>query len=85
MNLVEFFQLRNIRQQQEQTNELLEQIRRLQLTPIDRIAEDRQRAAEAKAEAARANRDTFLALGIGFSIVAIGLIAFLLSHFISWA
>lgn len=80
MDLVEFFQLRNIRQQQEQTNELLEKIRRLQLTPAQRDAEDRQREAETEAELVRANRDTFLALGLGFSIVGIGILVFLFSH-----
>lgn len=80
MDLVEFFQLRNIRQQQEQTNELLEKIRRLQLMPAQRDAEDRQREAEARIELARANRDTFLALGLGFSITAIGFLVFLVTH-----
>jgi chemotaxis response regulator CheB len=81
MDLIEVFQLRNIRQQQEQTNELLEKIRRLQLTPAQRDAEDRQREVEKKAEAERANRDTFLALAIGFPIAGIASLAFLLSHY----
>jgi hypothetical protein len=80
MDLVEFFQLRSIRQQQAQTNELLEKIRRLQLTPAQRVAEDRQREADANAEEAQANRDTVLALGLGFSITAIGFLVFLFTH-----
>jgi hypothetical protein len=43
-NLIEWFQLNNLQNQQEQTNELLEQIReqisRSQLTPAERVQED---------------------------------------------
>lgn len=80
MDLVEFFQLRNIRQQQEQTNALLEKIRRLQLTPTEQDAEDRQIEAEDKAYLARANRDTFLALSIGFPVAGIAFLVFLFIH-----
>jgi hypothetical protein len=45
---VELFQLLKIRQQQAQTNELLDQIRRLQLTPAERAQEDVERAAQAE-------------------------------------
>jgi hypothetical protein len=54
MGLIEYFQLRNIREQQEHTNELLEQIRRQGLTPMERHKEDAERpskdAARAQAE-----------------------------------
>jgi hypothetical protein len=58
MSLIEFFQLRNIRQQQEQTNDLLEQIRRQGLTPAERIAEDLQRKADEK-ELEKSNKAAF--------------------------
>jgi hypothetical protein len=47
MSLIEFFQLRSIRAQQEETNELLEQIRRQGLGPAQRAREDQEDAERA--------------------------------------
>ncbi len=49
-NLIEWFQLNNIRNRQEQTNELLEQIRRQGLTPVERAKEDSQEDRYAKSQ-----------------------------------
>jgi hypothetical protein len=70
----EWLWLSDIRNKQDRTNSLLEQIRYNGLTPAQRGAED----AAARAEDARANRDTFLALGIGFSIMLLIGILFLI-------
>lgn len=87
MDLFEYFQLRNIRRQQEKANVLLEEIRRLQLSPAQRDAEDRQREAndrqrevDDKAHLERANADAVLALGLGFSIIGIVFLIIIFSH-----
>jgi hypothetical protein len=80
-NLIEWWQLDNIQGKQQRTNDLmaqnnqlLEQIRRLQLTPEQLAIEEAQRAAAARAQAERDRRNTGWCLGLGAVII----IAFLI-------
>jgi len=56
------------------TNELLEKIRRHQLTPAERAAEDQQRAAEAKAKAEQCETKQIL---ITLGVIALMVLCFI--------
>jgi hypothetical protein len=76
MSLIEFFQLRNIRKQQEQTNELLEQIRRLQLTPEQRAQEDQDEAEDIAADI----RGYWVLLAVGVLVAIVTLYMGAMAH-----
>jgi hypothetical protein len=55
-NLIEWFQLRNIRKEQQQTNDLLDQIWLQGLTPAERAREQSERAAYVESQSTWLNR-----------------------------